>query len=194
MLTELFVKFNAIYPMTERLQQKLQAAFEISEIPENSFLLKEGNINSNVNVVLKGITKSYYIDNNGKEICTRIMTDNHIVVSVTSFFTQQPSYENIVTLSPCVIAKISFETLQKLYKEFLELNYIIRNVTEFYFLQSEQRIRLLRLGSAEEKYLFFIENYPNLFNKVPLHTIASFLNIAPETLSRVRHKLAFRDK
>ncbi|MBP6431652.1 MAG: Crp/Fnr family transcriptional regulator [Ferruginibacter sp.] len=190
MIDNLFQLFNSIYPMSAELQHVLAAEFEIVDVPANHFLLKEKAVNSNAVVLLNGVAKSYYIDNADKEVCTRLMIENHIVVSVTSFFNQEPAYENIVTVTPSTIAAISFEALQKMYKQYLELNFIIRRITELYFLQSEQRIRLLRLGTAEEKYEYFLNNFPSLIDKVPQYSIASFLSITPETLSRVRHKLA----
>jgi CRP-like cAMP-binding protein len=190
MIDNLFQLFNGIYTLSAELQTALAAEFEIVDVPANHFLLKAKAVNKNAQVLLRGVAKSYYIDNNDKEVCTRLMIENHIVVSVTSFFNQEPSYENIVTVTPSTIASISFEALQKLYKQYLELNFIIRRITELYFLQSEQRIRLLRLGSAEEKYDYFLNNFPSLIDKVPQYSIASFLSITPETLSRVRNKLA----
>jgi CRP-like cAMP-binding protein len=190
MFDNLFQLFNSIYPMSAALQNELAAQFEIIDVPANHFLLKAGKVNTNAVVLLKGVAKSYYIDNTEKEICTRLMIENHIVVSITSFFNQEPSYENIVTVSPCTIASINFTSLQKLYHQYLELNFIIRRITELYFLQSEQRIRLLRLGTAEDKYEYFLQNYPSVIDVVPQFVIASFLNIAPETLSRVRKKRA----
>jgi CRP/FNR family transcriptional regulator, anaerobic regulatory protein len=190
MIDNLFELFNGIYPMSAELQKALAAQFEIVDVPANYFLLKENAVNTNAVVLLNGVAKSYYIDNNDKEICTRLMIENHIVVAVTSFFNQEPSYESIVTVMPSTIASISFEALQKLYVQYLEFNFIIRRITELYFLQSEQRIRLLRLGSAEEKYDYFLNNFPLVIDKVPQYSIASFLGITPETLSRVRHKWA----
>jgi CRP-like cAMP-binding protein len=194
MIDSLFQLFNSIYPMSGALQTVLAAEFEIVDVPAYHFLLKANAVNKNAVVLLNGVAKSYYIDNNDKEICTRLMIENHIVVSVTSFFNQEPSYENIVTVTPSTIASISFENLQNLYKQYLELNFIIRRITELYFLQSEQRIRLLRLGSAEDKYNYFLHTFPSLIDKVPQYSIASFLSITPETLSRVRHKLATKKR
>lgn len=188
MLQNLFSLFNSIYPMSAALQHDLEISFEIIDLPKQTYMLKAGQINSEVMVLLSGAAKSYYINEKQEEICTRLMVQNHIVVSVSSFFMQEPSYENIVALNECCVAKMTYDRLQELFKKHLELNFIIRRVTELYFLQSEQRIRLLRLGTAEEKYDFFLQNFEALASLVPQFTIASYLNIAPETLSRIRKK------
>ncbi|AMR32317.1 cyclic nucleotide-binding protein [Mucilaginibacter sp. PAMC 26640] len=51
---------------------------------------------------------------------------------------------------------------------------------------SQRRIYSLISSSAEEKYLEFQKTYPSVFNKVPLHMVASYLGISRETLSRIR--------
>jgi len=51
---------------------------------------------------------------------------------------------------------------------------------------SQRRIYSLISSSAEEKYLEFQKTYPSIFNKVPLHMVASYLGISRETLSRIR--------
>ncbi len=188
MFETLFSLFNSIYPMTKGLEKDLEASFEIIDVPKEHFILKAGQINSKVAVLLTGAAKSYYINNKEEEVCTRLMQQDHIVISVSSYFMQQPSYEYIVTLKPSTLAIIDYERLQILYRNHLELNFIIRRITELYFLQSEQRVGLLRLGSAEEKYDFFVKNFQDVVNLVPQFTIASYLNIAPETLSRIRKK------
>lgn len=55
----------------------------------------------------------------------------------------------------------------------------------------QKRINLLLSATAEERYVDFITQYPDLTLRVPQWMIASYLGITPESLSRVRKKLAY---
>jgi hypothetical protein len=88
------------------------------------------------------------------------------------------------------LTRIHYNTLQKLYKDFDSFNYTARVLTEQYFSQSEQRLYLLRKQKAEDRYRYFIENHPDLLQRVPLQYIATFIGMNLETLSRIRKKLS----
>jgi CRP-like cAMP-binding protein len=90
---------------------------------------------------------------------------------------------------PTTLARIHYNRLQQLYDLYPALNYVGRVITERYFVKSEERLQLLRKQSAEERYHYFAEAYPELLLKMPLKYIASYLGITNETLSRIRNKI-----
>lgn len=118
------------------------------------------------------------------------MFTGHIVISPGSFFTQTPATESIEALADTTLHALSFSELQNVYETFPEFNYHGRIITERYFFQQEQRLYLLRKHDASAKYNYFIEHYEKFLKEIPQKYIASFLNIAPETLSRTRSKLS----
>ena len=150
--------------------------------------LKEKDICKNLWFLCDGLLRSYH-NIGDKEVTSRIMYTGHIVISPGSFFTQTPATESIESLADCVVAKLSFDDLQDIYKNFPEFNYHTRLITEQYFYKQEQRLYMLRKHDAGAKYTFFLENYADYLKDIPQKYIASFLNIAPETLSRTRSKL-----
>jgi CRP/FNR family transcriptional regulator, anaerobic regulatory protein len=188
-LNELFGHLNAVKPMSDALRQRLITDLEIIEVPKKHVLLREGQTADYLYVVIKGLLRSYYIKEDS-EICSRFMKENHIVVSVNSFYVRKPGYEFIESMEESTLARIHYDRLQLLYKDHDEFNYTTRILTERYFTLSEQRLYLLRKQKAEERYLFFLENYADLMNRVPLQYIATFLGMNLETLSRLRKKLA----
>ena len=177
-----------IRPLTPPLRERLAKDLEIIGVPKKELLLRDGERADYLFVVLKGMLRSYYI-RDGVEITNRFMREHHIVVSVNSFYRRQPGYEFIEAMEPCTLARIHYNKLQELYKDFIEFNYTARILTEHYFSSSEERLYLLRKQRAEDRYLYFIEHFPELLNRTPLGYIASFLGMNLETLSRIRKKL-----
>jgi CRP/FNR family transcriptional regulator, anaerobic regulatory protein len=185
-----FIKdIDKIYPLSEGLKEAIGIHSDIIEIPKKHMLLSEGQRSDYVYFVISGLLRMYYIKD-GMEICSRFMHEQHIVISIPGFYTRKPAYEFIEALETCVLARIHYDKLQHLYKEFIEFNYIARVWTEHYCSMSEQRLFLLRKQSAEGRYLYFLENHPQLLQRIPLKYIATYLGMTLETLSRVRKKLS----
>jgi CRP/FNR family transcriptional regulator, anaerobic regulatory protein len=186
-LAPLLQMLAEIKPISKALEEALINGFEIQKKEKNEILLTEGNICKVLWFLVNGLLRSYH-NIGDKEITSRIMFTNHIVIAPGSFFTQTPSTESIQALADCELATISFTTLQNMYKSFPEFNLHTRIITEQYFYKTEQRLYMLRKHDAAAKYDYFLENYETYLKSIPQKYIASFLNIAPETLSRVRNK------
>lgn len=191
MTDQLFNYMNTIRPLGDELKEVLADALEIIEVPKKQLLLKEGQTSDYIYVVMKGLLRMYYIKD-GEEICSRFMDEQHMAMSVNSFYSRTPGYEYIETLEPCILARIHHDRLQKIYNTYDEFNYIARVITEQYFIRSEDRLYQIRKQSAEERYVYFTEHYPELMQRVPLMYIATYLGMSLETLSRIRKKLSTR--
>lgn len=185
-----FIKgVNNIYPLSDELKAALLKYYEVIEVPKKTELLRAGQTCDYVYFVIEGLVRSYYLKE-GEEICSRFMDEQHIVISINSFYTRKPGYEFIETVEPCTLARIHHDSLQRIYKEHIEFNYIARVWTEHYCSMSEERLYLLRRQNAKERYLFFMENYPQLIQRLPLKYIASYLGMNLETLSRIRKQVS----
>jgi hypothetical protein len=114
------------------------------------------------------------------------MREGDVMISVFSFFTQQPGEENIELLEDCRLQSISWTQLQGIYADFPEFNYHGRVLTEKYYIESEHRAMLLRNGSAAERYALLLKMHPDIVRRVPLWMIASHINVSHEALSRIR--------
>lgn len=180
---------NNIYPLSEELKEALGNYYEVIECPKKSVLLRAGQTCDYVYFVIHGLLRTYYLKD-GNEICSRFMEEQHIVISINSFYTRKPGDEFIETLEDCTLARIHHDKLQKIYREHIEFNYIARVWTEHYCSMSEERLYLLRSLNAKERYIFFLNNHPTLMQRVPLKFIASYLGMNLETLSRMRKQVS----
>jgi CRP/FNR family transcriptional regulator, anaerobic regulatory protein len=188
MLQTLFNYINVIYPISEEVTAELDRCFEIIEVPKRQLLRREGEVCDYLYVVLSGLLRMYYVKDS-EEVCSLFIEEKYLFHSPHSFYRRKPGYESIEALEPSVLARVHYDKLQQLYKNYPELNFIGRVITENYFVKSEERLFLLRKQTAEERYVYFSERHPTLLQRVPLKFIASYLGLTLETLSRIRNKI-----
>ena len=189
MLSRFILYIDQLIPLSADLRERLEHDLEIVEIPKNEIILKDRQRCDHIAFVLEGLLGAYYMKDE-ERVFSRFIPENHICFSVISFYTRKPGYEYIVALEPTVMARIHFDALERIYKDFPEFNYVTRKWTEHYCSMSEQRLFLLRRQTTEERYQSFLEIYPTLIRRVPLKYIATFLGMNTETLSRIRKKLS----
>ena len=155
--------------------------------PAKRIILKEGQVSQRIYFIKTGFIRAYYYKA-GKEFTSWFMGEGEIIVSVYSFFSRKPSFENIEVLEDCVLQSINWDQLQSIYKNFPEFNLTGRIITEQYYIRSEERAINLQTLTATQRYEKLLLNYPGILQKASLGQIASFLSIKQETLSRIRGK------
>ncbi len=163
------------------------------KIKKDTQLLREGDVCSQVFFVTKGLLRAYTIDSFGKEHIIQFGPEDSWVSDRNSFYFNLPAmfYVDAIEDSEIVfIDKEFYERSEKIIPGFNSFSVmILHNFIRF----MQKRISLLLGATAEQRYLDFIELYPNLTLRVPQWMIASYLGITPESLSRVRKELATKN-
>jgi CRP-like cAMP-binding protein len=176
---------NQIIPVSPKLAQRLTDNLKEEVYPKKHILLDEGQVARRIYFIQSGFARAYYFQD-GKEFTTWFMGPGDFMISVYSFFTQQPAAERIEILEDTKLLSLSWTQLQALYEEFIEFNIVGRILTEKYYMLSEQRAVLLRTMSAAERYHQLTLQYPSILQRAKLGQIASYLGVSQETLSRIR--------
>jgi CRP-like cAMP-binding protein len=189
MIEKMFAALERLHHLNDVMKERLTAITEIKTFPKNHLLLKEGETSNYACFVLKGFARAYYVID-GKAITSRFMTEDFMITSWISFYTRKPGYEYIELLEDSVLGCMHYNDVQALYKDLPGFNMVGRKLIEYYFFLAEQRTQMLRKHTAEEKYHFFLQHYPDLLQRVSLKYIATYLGMSEETLSRVRGKAA----
>lgn len=174
-----------IGPFHDSVVQTLHGLLQIDELPPKHRLLVPKQVSSRVYFILKGMMRAYVKDRSG-ESTIWIMIERDVVFSVRSFYYREPSTQFIETLEPTVVGSISYDELQKIYRESLEFNVVGRILNEQYNIRAEDRANILRKHDATEKYQLFRKFYPELDDRVPLIYIASYLGMDKDTLYKIR--------
>lgn len=176
---------NGTEELSESVRSQIAEYWSRINLPANSLLLLEGDINDKIYFIEQGLARAFYYKN-GKEYTSWIMQEGNFFYSAFSFLNQEPSFETIQLIEPSRLFFIRYTDLQKLLVENLEVNRTWRVLTENNLLRYDIQNRMLRSTTAEERLKKFIEDYPELYGRVPLKYIASYLDITPSSLSRLR--------
>lgn len=183
----LLTRLRAIAPLSPSLEEALVNGLKREVLPKKTQLLLPGNVADRLYFIEKGVVRGYYLHDD-RDVTSWFMKEGDFVISIVSFITRRPSEEAIELLEDGVVWSIRHGPLQRLYAEFPEFNAVGRVLTEAYYVRSELRTHGLRWHSAEQRYRALREEFPEIFNRVPLRHIASHLGISAETLSRLRAK------
>ncbi|MFW0715799.1 Crp/Fnr family transcriptional regulator [Pedobacter sp. N23S346] len=182
----LFNLFNAIYPLSEEIKVAIVDNSDLMHVKKKVKLLSVGELSNTIYFIVKGAARIYYLDREGKETNTWFLFENELLISIYSFYTGKPSFEYLETLEDCNFIAVKREKLEEIYLKHMEFNFSGRKLTEFYHMRNEIQTNELRMLNAKERYQKLMERNPQLFQRVSLGHIASYLGISQETLSRIR--------
>jgi len=166
----------------------LASKLVIRSFDKKELLIKAGEVENYLNFVVKGLARKYFYEGR-TEIITQIAREGEVVNSAASFLSGSPSPYLVETLEPSTFLSITRQQLEELYKDSPGIERLGRIVITDMFLQKEQwEHECLRLDTRE-RFLRFVENNPDLMQRVPQKYLASYLNMKPETFSRLKHLL-----
>ncbi|MGQ8336628.1 Crp/Fnr family transcriptional regulator [Sunxiuqinia sp. A32] len=165
------------------------SAFETTSIRKKKDLLVPGNVCKYLYFITKGCLRSYYVDLKGVEHIYQIRMDNNWISDLESFFTQRPSKYYIESLEDSQMLRISHERIEQLYLDLPKLERYFRILFQKAYINSLKRLNATMWESAVDRYNDMLKEQPDMFQRVPLVYIASYLGITPESLSRIRKKI-----
>lgn len=149
-------------------------------------LLQEGDVCQKIFFIHEGVLQGYKYYQE-KEVATWFGIENQLATAFYSFVSGEPSYEGIQTLASTTVSWLLKRDWDELYERFPEGDKLGRKLTEYYYTWLERRSMSMQYHTPTERYHYLLETEPQLFQKVPLTYIASYLGLARETLSRLRN-------
>ncbi len=149
-------------------------------------MLRAGEVEQYLNFVVKGLARMYFYK--GKtQVITNIAKEGEIISSSSSFLSAAPSNYFVETLEPSTFLSISRVHLDQAYRDSPRIEKLGRLMTTHFVLQKEEwELECMRLDT-KERFLRFMGNNPDLVQRVPQKYLASYLNMKPETFSRLKH-------
>ena len=187
-IKKFFERFTLVEP--KDLYQ-LVPYLEIREFGKKELILPEGEVENYLNLVVKGMVRKYIVAGK-KETTLQLATEGHMIQSETSFQTRQPSEVIIESIEPSTVICINAENTMKAFSTMENAEHICRLLIAYMFLKKDARlINQLKL-STRQRFLKYLDEHPHMLQRVPQRILASYLNIKPETFSRLKHLVVKR--
>jgi len=152
---------------------------------KGEMILSEGEVATNIYWIVKGLVRQFYYKN-GREVTEYMAAENTICMSIESLFKEQPSKQQIHAIEPTVLFALPKARLEHEAVRNVNIQMLYRKILEESLILSQIRADMLRFESAQERYAKLMKRAPQLVLRAPLVYIASYLQMTPETLSRVR--------
>ena len=174
-----------ITPLSDEEFEYIKAFFTLKRVRKNQYLIYEGDDVKYEYLVLSGIYRVFYIDEEGKEYICMFAEKNWWMSDYKSYFIQQPAAMYLECLSEGEVLCLTLYGREKLASDLHKMEHFFRVKLTNGFIALQQRIKLLLSCKPLHRYEEFSKLYPDLLQQVPKKHIAEFLGLSRETLSRL---------
>lgn len=171
--------------MTHDELDVLESILVPMKFQKGEFILREGEVCKNIFWIVKGLVRQFYFKN-GKELTEYMASEDTICMAIESLFKEAPSQQQIVALEPTIIYALPKAALEQEAIKNVNIQMLYRKILEESLIISQKHADMLRFESAQDRYAKLVKQSPQLVLRAPLVYIASYLQMTPETLSRVR--------
>lgn len=187
---ELLHYLSAYIPITDELRVAVIEAGHFQQFTKKTILLRAGDKCNECYFILKGCVRSFYLID-GEEKTTNFFTEGE-VVSPASYGTDLPSEFFLECVEDTIAGVGTPESEKDMYNKYPILESMSRIVGEKILAEYQNAFDIFKLSSPEERYIYLVENKPDLVQRVPQHQLASYIGIKPESLSRIRKRTVRR--
>ncbi len=152
-------------------------------------LVDEGEVCNHMYYIEKGMVLQHYTKN-GVNVTEHISHEGDMVICIESFFLHEPSKIIASMIEPGVVWGIPYDEMHQLASHSFEICQLIFKIYQRSLIISQKKADVLRFETAKERYIRTMKENPEIIRRAPLHNVASFLQMTPETLSRVRAQVS----
>lgn len=184
-------KIKEYYPVSDDSLNRLKCCLKQQTFPAKTIIIQAGKLDRQVYFIEKGIARSYIL-HNGKEITTWFAMEGDVTCGSWDLYRNRAGFEYVETLENTLAYSISIDKLNALYHSDIDIANWMRVLQQENFLWlQEMHINRLNL-SVKERYVKLLQDFPDIYNRVNLGYIASYLGTTLPTLSKIRSELVIR--
>lgn len=165
---------------------KIHNLLKCVQLKKDDYFLRAGEIPNRIGFNVLGLLRLFYIDSKGKDITKHFCIEKSLAISYSAFIKREPSKFSIQALEDSKLLTLTYDDYINLLNSHTCWQIAAKKLAELIFIIKENREAELLLLDANSRYQKFIKDFPNLLNRIPQYYIASYLNITPESLSRIR--------
>ena len=185
----LFYFFNEINPIPKKSSDKLFSLVRVKKLKKGDRVVNLGEIPNEFYILKSGVIRSFYTDEKGKEYIRHLFTPFRATGALGALILDKPSRLSYDCLLDCEVYVINFKEFKSLIDKDQSICRLYASALEVIFLTLESKIYDLSVLNATERYLKLKKQNPDIENLIPQYHIASYLNITPVQLSRIRKEI-----
>ncbi len=163
----------------------LESVLVPMKFAKNEMILKTGEVCRNIYYIDRGLVRQFYFKN-GKEVTENLCVDHSVFMCIESLFREEPTRLQVEALEQTIIYALPKDRLEEVALHNVNIQILYRKILEESLIISQIHADLVRFESAQDKYKKLCKSSPQIVLRAPLVYIASYLQMTPETLSRVR--------
>lgn len=184
-ITAILDKLSFFYPLSESLKKAfINKSFEL-RINKGEHLVKQGEYCRHFYFLVEGVVAGCR-KRGQHQIVTFICLSGDIISAIEGMYGLSPSADGIFAAEDCYLVALNAADLLEFLAVYVEMNVVMRKILENYYIQAHERAVVSRMGNAQEKYAYFLEKQPGHVDRVATELVASFLDMKPETLNRIK--------
>jgi CRP-like cAMP-binding protein len=192
MIEVLFQHIQEKVSLSDLDKEAIETFFIPKKLRKRQYLLQEGDVCKHLTFIAKGLLRTYNVDDKGDEHMSVFGWEGWWLSDFNSFLSGEPAVFNVDAIEDSELLLISRENYEALTLAVPVMDRYFRILYQNSIVTKERRLMSSITHSAEEKYVKLAESNPKMIERVPQNLIASYLGIAPETLSRIKKSLALR--
>ena len=171
--------------MTHNELDTLESILVPMKYAKGEMILSEGEVCKNIYDIEHGLIRQFYFKN-GKEVTEHLGEDHTIFMCIESLFREQPTRLQVEALEQTLVYALPKKRLEEEAMHNVNIQMLYRKILEESLIISQVHADLVRFESAQNRYKKMCELNPQVILRAPLVFIANYLQMTPETLSRVR--------
>jgi CRP-like cAMP-binding protein len=180
---------NKFVELSDKELKAFISKLQSKSCKKGDVLLKEGEVCKEIYFIMKGTLRAYSKVAGGNNRTFNFAFDGTVFTEQVSFASQQPSTDYLDALEDCELLYITYERLHALFDKYHGWERAGRIINQIYFCEERNRVRSFMLDDATLRYQKLLIEFPQVEKKIPQHIIASYLNITPQSLSRLKKGL-----
>lgn len=178
--------------MTHDELDVLESILVPMKFSKGEMILKEGEVCRSIYYLDKGMIRQFYYKN-GKEVTEHLGEDHTIFMCIESLFKEEPTLLQVEALEASLVYAIPKAALEREAMRNINIQMMYRKILEESLIISQVHADLVRFETAQNRYKRMCKLAPQVILRAPLIYIANYLQMTPETLSRVRTSTLLED-
>lgn len=171
--------------MTHEELDVLESILVPMKFAKGEMILSEGEVCENIYYIERGLIRQFYFKN-GKQITEHLGEDRTIFMCIESLFREESTKLQVEAIEPTTVYALPKRRLEQVALHNVNIQILYRKILEESLIISQVHADLVRFETAQDRYKKMCKLSPQVILRAPLVYIASYLQMTPETLSRVR--------